>query len=195
MTGRGWDAGRRRRARRMRVLPAPGPGRGRRGAEGAAAGCLRRGGEAASRGGASAASAWHSGGRRGPKLFRLVQGLRGGPPCPPRRDVTVRLSLRRGATSVSGYPSKFAQVSRPPAHSNAHVPHTKSGPARLEPGAAACSPWSPPRRYCSASLPRGSAGHRLLLCLLLHTPRLLQPQKLSPKFHLRGWFSLSLIGA
>lgn len=106
----------------MRVLPAPGPGRGRRGAEGAAAGVP------APRGRRS---------RLRPALDQSqgAQTRLPGPGAPrgaafSRRDVTVWLFLRRGATSVSGYPSNFAQVSRPTAHSNARAPHTTSGPGQ-----------------------------------------------------------------
>lgn len=81
------DAGRRRRARRMRVLRRLGRAVG--GAEPRVLGCLHSGGEAASRGGAAAASAWHSRGHRGFKLLGLEWGIEGGGvalPSPPRRN-------------------------------------------------------------------------------------------------------------
>lgn len=118
--GKRLDPGRRRRAWGMRVLPAPGPGRGRCGAEGAVAGVPAPQGRRS---------------RLRPALGRPLgaqtrlpgPGARRGAAFS-SRHVTVRLFLRLGATSVSGYPSKFAQVFRPRAHSNARAPHTKSGP-------------------------------------------------------------------
>lgn len=123
--------------------------------------------------GAAAASAWHSRGRRGLKLLGLGWGIGGGvSPYPPRRDVTVRLSLRRPTTSVSGYLSKFAQVSRDPgARRCPRPPHRVRASARPEPRVSACSPGPPPRRCSSAFSPRGPAGCRLLL---LRTSSLLQ---------------------
>lgn len=61
-------------------------------------------------------------------------------PYPPRRDVTVRLSLRRRTKSVSGYLPKFAQVSRARGARRCPRPPTGVGPP---PGQ---SPVSPPAR-------------------------------------------------
>lgn len=56
-------------------------------------------------------------------------------PYPPRRDVTVRLSLRRRTTSVSGYLPKFAQVSRAQgARRCPRSPTPSRASARPEPG-------------------------------------------------------------
>lgn len=110
-------------------------------------------------------------------------------PYPPRRDVTVRLSPRRRATSVSGYPSKFTQVSRAPGARRCARPLHRAGPP---PGQRSASP---PARPAVASV--------VLLRLLSLRPRTssdsggsFSPRKVGPKFQVK-WLLLALspIGA
>lgn len=130
----------------------------------------------------------------GPKLVSLGWGRRGGPPRSPRGDVTVRLPPPRGATSGSGTLQSLPKSLDPRRTAARTPPAPGPVPARRTPAAAARSPRPPPLRGCPASWPRGSARRRLLR-LLLHTPLLLQPQKLGPKFQPNGRLLLSPISA
>lgn len=115
-------------------------------------------------------------------------------PYPPRRDVTVRLSLRRRATSFSGYPSKFAQVSRAPGARRYARPLNR---ARPPPGQRPASlPARPGRRLGGAAPPSLLEAPRATAAASSDSGASFSPRKVGPKFQVK-WLvlALSLIGA